>query len=25
VLDADPLDHDLWLTAARGAVDRLLS
>jgi putative NAD(P)-binding protein len=24
VLDADPLDHDLWLRAARGAVDRLL-
>ena len=25
VLDADPLDHDTWLAAARGAVDRLLS
>jgi nucleoside-diphosphate-sugar epimerase len=25
VLDADPLDHDAWLAAARGAVDRLLS
>ena len=24
VLDADPLDHDAWLAAARGAVDRLL-
>jgi uncharacterized protein YbjT (DUF2867 family) len=24
VLDADPLDHDAWLVAARGAVDRLL-
>ena len=24
VLDADPLDHDGWLAAARGAVDRLL-
>ena len=24
VLDADPLDHDAWLRAARGAVDRLL-
>ena len=24
VLDADPLDHDAWLPAARGAVDRLL-
>jgi hypothetical protein len=24
VLDADPLDHDAWLHAARGAVDRLL-
>jgi hypothetical protein len=25
ILDADPLDHDAWLAAARGAVDRLLS
>ena len=25
VLDADPLDHDAWLAAARGAVDRLLA
>ena len=25
ILDADPLDHDAWLPAARGAVDRLLS
>jgi hypothetical protein len=24
VLDADPLDHEAWLRAARGAVDRLL-
>ena len=24
VLDADPLDHDAWLRAAHGAVDRLL-
>ena len=24
ILDADPLDHDAWLRAARGAVDRLL-
>ena len=24
ILDADPLDHDAWLAAARGAVDRLL-
>ena len=24
VLDADPLDHDAWLSAARTAVDRLL-
>ena len=24
VLDTDPLDHDAWLAAARGAVDRLL-
>lgn len=24
VLDADPLAHDAWLQAARGAVDRLL-
>ena len=24
VLDADPLDHDAWLAAARDAVDRLL-
>jgi hypothetical protein len=24
ILDADPLDHDAWLQAARGAVDRLL-
>jgi hypothetical protein len=24
VLDADPLDHDAWLRAARNAVDRLL-
>jgi hypothetical protein len=24
VLDADPLDHDAWLRAARAAVDRLL-
>lgn len=24
VLRADPLDHDAWLRAARGAVDRLL-
>jgi hypothetical protein len=25
ILDADPIDHDAWLAAARGAVDRLLS
>jgi hypothetical protein len=25
ILDGDPLDHDGWLHAARGAVDRLLS
>jgi nucleoside-diphosphate-sugar epimerase len=25
ILDGDPLDHDAWLAAARGAVDRLLS
>ena len=25
VLDADPLDHDAWLVAAHGAVDRLLA
>jgi hypothetical protein len=25
ILDADPLDHEAWLAAARGAVDRLLS
>ncbi|HET8952657.1 MAG TPA: hypothetical protein VFN44_19180 [Solirubrobacteraceae bacterium] len=25
VLDADPLDHDAWLPAARTAIDRLLS
>jgi hypothetical protein len=24
ILDADPLAHDAWLRAARGAVDRLL-
>jgi hypothetical protein len=24
ILDADPLDHDAWLAAARDAVDRLL-
>jgi uncharacterized protein YbjT (DUF2867 family) len=24
ILDADPLDHEAWLQAARGAVDRLL-
>ena len=24
ILGADPLDHDAWLAAARGAVDRLL-
>jgi len=24
ILDADPLDHDAWLAAARGAVGRLL-
>ena len=24
ILDADPLDHEAWLAAARGAVDRLL-
>jgi len=24
IIDADPLDHDAWLRAARGAVDRLL-
>ena len=24
ILEADPLDHDAWLRAARGAVDRLL-
>ena len=24
ILDADPLDHEAWLKAARGAVDRLL-
>ena len=24
ILDADPLDHDAWLAAARAAVDRLL-
>jgi nucleoside-diphosphate-sugar epimerase len=24
VLDAEPLDHEAWLRAARGAVDRLL-
>ncbi len=24
ILDADPLDHDAWLRAARGGVDRLL-
>jgi hypothetical protein len=24
ILDGDPLDHDAWLRAARGAVDRLL-
>jgi hypothetical protein len=25
ILDTNPRDHDAWLTAARGAVDRLLS
>jgi len=25
ILDTDPLDHDAWLAAASGAVDRLLS
>ena len=25
IIDSDPLDHAAWLTAARGAVDRLLS
>ena len=25
ILDADPLDHEVWLAAAHGAVDRLLS
>jgi hypothetical protein len=25
VLDGDPLDHDAWLRAARGAIDRLLT
>jgi len=24
ILDADPLDHEAWLAAAHGAVDRLL-
>ena len=25
IIDADPLDHAAWLTAARGSVERLLS